>query len=160
MDCTEMMHIPALSLLGKSCPFRNVSISLSCQNEFASPQHFASLGYIFEHPKTGFTTLWICGVSFTCWYFAALVLGWTCVLKATLQQRQVAQGSPPTLHCPCQLQVIGELGFQHFIYGIVKLVHEENRLDMIYWGFNIQDCLQTYFQWSLVMFCLITLFSR
>lgn len=145
MDCTETTHILALSLLGKSCPFRNVSISLRCQNKLASLQCFASLGYVFEHPKTGFTTLWICGVSFTCRYFAAVVLGWTCVLKATLQRGQVAQGSPPLLHCPCQLQVIGGLCFQHFIYGIAKLVHEGNRVDTIYWGFNIQDCLQDLF---------------
>lgn len=153
MDCTETMHIAALSLLGKSCPFRNVSISLSCQNEFASLQCFASLGYIFEHPKTRFTTLWICAVSFTCRYFAALLLSWTCVLKATLQWGQVAQGSPP-LHCPCQLQVTRGLCFQHFICGIAKLVHEQNRVDMIYWGFNIQDCPQDLFSVNLCYFLL------
>lgn len=27
----------------------------------------------------------------------------------------------------------------------MKLVHDENRGDMIYWDFNIQDCLQDLF---------------
>lgn len=136
MDDRETMLIP-LSLLGESCPFGNVSISLSCQNDFASIWCSPSLGYVFEHPKAGFTSQWICGVSFTCQY-------WTCVLKTALHS-----GLP---YCfifhACQLQVIGGLCFQHFVSnigGIVKLVHDENRGDRVYWDFNSQDCLQDLF---------------
>lgn len=36
-------------------------------------------------------------------------------------------------------------GFISNVGGGVKLVHEENRGDMVYWDFNIQNCLQELF---------------
>lgn len=84
MDCREALHIPAFHLLGKSCPFRNVSVSSSCQNEFVSLKCFASLGYIFELvPGTPKLSLLLCEpVACLVNTLQLWLLHWICQLKS------------------------------------------------------------------------------
>lgn len=149
MDCTETLHIPALSLLGKSCPFRNVSINLSCSNEFASLRHLASLGYIFElvpgTPQLGLL-LW---ESVACLLLADTLQLWvlsgTCELKANPATKDEWLRAPSCfiIHGSCK-------SLKDFVSSILFMALrnwclEENRGDMIYWSFNIQVCLQDLF---------------
>lgn len=151
MDDRETMHIPPLSQLGKSCPFGNVSISLSCQNDFASFQCSASLGYVFEHPKAGFTTPWICGVSFTCQY-------WTCVLKAALHWGPVAQDSSTA-----SFSMLASSHWRALFPMLVVVWNLCMKKTEQIWYIGIlifRIVYRNYFQWTLLTFYSIILFSR
>lgn len=150
MDDRETMLIP-LSLLGESCPFGNVSISLSCQNDFASIWCSPSLGYVFEHPKAGFTSQWICGVSFTCQY-------WTCVLKTALHSGLpycfIFHASFKSLEGFVSNTLFPTLAA---LWNLCMMKTEE----IWYIGILIARIVyKIYFQWTFVTFYLMILFSK